>query len=93
MQERLYTLGDLVQDLHGHSLDQWFREVGRGATWRATSEKKLDRVNLTMQYTLAGSAWVYVTVVGKRSAWTRDYAYKAWPKPGDLFKLDARSTD
>ena len=87
---RLYQFGELIDDLREHTLDLWFKDVGRGATWRATTERKLESVELSIEYSLTGTAWFTFTIAGKRAAWTRDYPYKAWVRPGDTFELDER---
>lgn len=84
---RLYTLGDLVDDLHDESLKRWKKDKAPGHTQRAAQEERLRRVEVHFQYTLTGTAWCYVFVIGKRSSWDADYAYKAWVRPGNTFEL------
>jgi hypothetical protein len=86
---RLYTMGDLIEDLHEHSLSEWKADAANGMTWRAAREGRIERVDIHMNYTLTGTAWIYVEVRGKRSSWSRDYAYKAWVRPGNTFELAA----
>jgi hypothetical protein len=86
---RLYTLGDLLEDLHDDALEKWKKSKGHGLTWRAAREKKLDRVEVQLKYSATGVAWVYVFIIGKRSSWSADYAYKAWVRPGNTFEMAA----
>lgn len=87
---RLYGLGELMQDVRDLSLDEWHREVGRGATKRSTDEKKLAKVMVSVEYAHTGLAWISVQVTGKRQGWTRDYLYRAYVRPADLFEYVER---
>lgn len=84
---RLYTFGDLAEELRDEGLKVWKMDVAEHETWRSAREKKLKSVRLEVQYTLTGVAWFYVHIEGKRSAWSRDYAWKCWVRPGDTFEV------
>jgi hypothetical protein len=86
-EHRLYTLGDLLEDLHQHAMEEWKGDVAMSDTWRAARERRLDAVDVDLRYKTSGVAWVYITIKGKRKAWDREYAYKCWLRPGQTFQL------
>jgi hypothetical protein len=86
-EKRLYTMGDLLEDLHDHAHELWKKDVAQSETWRAAREKRLHAVYVDLRYQTTGVAWVYITIKGKRTMWDRDYAYKCWLRPGQTFEL------
>jgi hypothetical protein len=90
-QERLYTLGDLVDDLVEHSIDSWRAKEARSMTMRAAFEKHVRATELSVRSTLGGVTWITVAIECRTRAKTAEYTYLAHKRPGGLYELDARS--
>lgn len=87
---RLYTLGDALQEAHDDALLAWKHEHARSMTTTAAREKKLNRVEVEVQYTFTGVAWIHVTISGKRIAWSHSSSFKLWLRPDNMFEFDAQ---
>lgn len=87
---RLYTLGELQEDLHDHVLEEWFKRFANGSTRRSAWERKVAWVTTQLHYTHSDVAWVSVVVKGTTGAHDWDRTFRVLRRPNEMWEIDPR---
>ncbi len=90
-QERVYQLGDLLEDLREDSLTIWKHEYARSMTMTQAISQRVKTIEMSFREHTSGIAHVTVDITGHSKRHSDEYYYRVLVRAKGTYVIDPRS--